>query len=268
MKNALLITILLCAVAMATTAQPEVAPRTVETEGMHGPVRMVVTTWNYKLSDSSGYAIDNSTTMTFDTAGRLTMYVEMGSDGLDGVYSYDYDAQGRIARHRLHFGEPHTETYVYDNAGRLLYTEVRYSDAFHESDHRNVVKAYDQQGRGLAIEDTAWKQTYVYAYNQDGTPKIISTKFNKGETTLYYGQYGLDSVSGVGVHYYQYDNKGNVVKDVSKWPNLNQVYTTTYTYDESDFDMYGNWWFREMTYSDGKQTFERRQIIYYEDPDK
>ena len=263
MKNAILTTILLFAVAMTAAAQPEIAPRTVETEGLHGLVRMVVTTWNYMLSDSSGYAVDNSTTMTFDTAGRLTMYVEMGSDGLDGVYSYDYDTQGRISRYQLHYGEPHTETYVYDDGGRLWYTEVRYSDAFQESNHGNVVTAYDKQGRVLTIEDTMWKQTYVYSYNQDGTLRSITTQYNKGETTMYYGQHGLDSVTGT--KYYEYDDNGNVVKMVTKWPNLNEIYTITYTYDKADFDMYGNWWFRKITCSDGTQAFERRQIIYYEE---
>lgn len=264
MKKVLLTTILLCAMAITAAAQPEM-PRTVTSEGLRGPVRMVVTTWNYESPDSSGgYAISCSTTQTFDTAGRLTMHIEMDAVGLDNVLSYDYDAQGRITKVQSYFGEPYTETYVYAPDGRLLYTEVSYVDAFAESNCRNEVTDYDKQGRVLAFKNTTYGYICDYAYHTDGSLKSLTSKHGQREETSYYGPYGLDSVSGT--KYYTYDERGNVVQTVSKWPNLNQTRKVSYSYDDY-FDSYGNWKLRNLTYSDKDETFEafeRRQIIYYE----
>ncbi len=265
MKKVLLTTILLCAVVATVVAQPDIVPRTVVSEGLRGPVRMVVTVWSYESPDSSGaYAINCSTTQTFDTAGRLTMHIEMDANGLDNVLSYEYDAYGHITKVQSHFGEPYTETYVYAPDGRLLYTDMRFVDVFAQYNCRNEVTAYDKQGRVLAVEDSTNRYTYVYAYHTNGTLKSLTSKYRQSEETSYYGPYGLDSVSGS--CYYTYDDQGNVVQKVTKSPNITQQSVISYKYDEY-IDSYGNWMHRNLSYSDDNQTFEafeNRQIIYYE----
>ena len=256
MKNVLL-TILLCAVALTAAAQPALSPITAKVTGLKGRVKMVSTAMLFIFGDE-GYGISTVTTSLYDTDGRLTDETEQSADGLDGDRSYRYDTQGRIASVRFAGGDGgRNEIYRYATDGRLLGVEA----VDHQDGERRgyIVTEYDAHGRPAAMSDTTYGITYTFTYTAQGTLATSTmTRFDK-PTVTYYGTNGKDSVmyNGRRTAVFQYNNRGDLV-------SMQRLVTCTYTYDDTFRDCYGNWLWRKITYNDGTEFFEDRTIIYYE----
>ena len=268
MKKALLTTILLCAVAMTAASQPVIVPPTVASEGLHGPVKMVMSSTIFNTNEGDA-AISTSQTWLFDSAGRLTDNISMSEDGMHDLATYRYDAHGRLAS-ASHWGgdASRDEKYIYANDGRLLRIEVSWHQD--ESTHAYLVTGYDAQKRTTVIKDTANREiTYRYSYDDAGRLKTSSyTMFGKPIVT-YYGPYGIDSTVSEGAKTtYQYNERGELFFERYKHFSISTEPQWNYTYDSDWHDKYGNWHSRRITLPDGTECTEDRLIIFYDEENK
>ena len=245
-----------------------VIPPTVTSEGLHGPVKMVMSSTIFNTTEGDA-AISTSETWLFDTAGRLTDNISMSEDGMHDLATYRYDAHGRIASASYRGGDAtRDETYIYTDDGKLLRIEVSW---FHdESTQAYLVTGCDAQKRTTAIKDTAnGGITYRYSYDDAGRLKTSSyTMFGKPVVT-YYGPYGMDSTVSKGAKTtYQYNDRGELVLERLKHFSISNEPQSTYTYDPDWRDQYGNWHSRRITLPDGTECFEDRLIIFYDENKK
>lgn len=255
MKKALLTTMLLFAAIMAA-GQTLVTP-TCRNHGLKGKVHIVQYAWLYDTGD--GYAIGNTKTQVYDTAGRLVYELEMSPDGLDDDLYYTYDSLGRLATETTTKHEPFTDTYHYGPDGRLLTIERRHSsEPFTEFDNTMTVQRYDTKGRPTELK--TYGQPRLYSYWPNGEIRHVSEpdiKYN-----AYYNEQGLlDSINAISSrHYYHYNESGDLISEDTHTSTAH--FHTEYTYDF--FDSHGNWTDRTMDSNDGTNSFDRRTIIYYE----
>lgn len=260
MKRIALTIIMLC-VWMAVTAQPDVVPPTAAREYLRGPVKMVMTTMIFN-NEQGDACISSATTNLYDRSGRLTTSVDMSEDGIDGGVIYRHDGQGRLASTRWWGGDSRREErYVYASDGRMLRIETTYHDGSRWS---HIVTAYDASGRPLAMKDTASGFLYSFSYKPDGSLRTSTLTIFDKATVTYYGQYGVDSVVSQNEKtFYQYNDKGELTQERS----LNSVVPgeKRFTYDQHFYDDHGNWTWRKITFPDGTEAAEDREIIYYED---
>lgn len=257
--------ILLCAAAMTAMAQPVIVPPTVASEGLCGPVKMVMSSKIFNTTEGDA-AISTSETWLFDAAGRLTDYISMSEDGMHGVMTYRYDAFGRPASASYWGGDAsRDEKYIYADDGRLLRIEVSWFQD--ESTQSYLVTGTNSQKRTTAIMDTSGGGiTYRYSYDDAGRLKTTSyTMFGKPVVT-YYGPYGMDSTVSEGAKTtYQYNERGELVLERQVHFSISNEPQSTYTYDPDWRDQYGNWHARTITLPDGTEYFEDRRIIFYEE---
>ena len=270
MKKTPLTTILLCAAAMTATAQPVATSPTVASEGLHGPVKMVMSSTIFNTTEGDA-AISTSQTWLFDTAGRLTDYISMSEDGIQhGTATYRYDAHGRLASTSYWGGDAsHDGKYIYTDDGRLLRIEVVYHQD--ESKMAYFVTGCDAQKHITAIMDTSnGGITYRYSYDDAGQLKTSSyTMFGKPVVT-YYGPYGIDSTVSEGTKsIYQYNERGELILERLNLFSISTEPQWIYTYDPDWRDKYGNWHWRKITtLPDGTEYVEDRLIIFYDEENK
>ena len=266
MIKALLTSILLCTMAITVMAQPVVAPPTVKSKGLHGPVKTVMSSQIIEIENAEGGAptICMSESWLFDSKGHLTDYMSMSEDGINIGMSYRYDAQGRLVSANYWGGDAtREEKYIYDKDKRLLRIEVTFDD---ETKRIYRVTGSDSQKRTTSIIDTLYgKRKYKYTYDDDGQLKTSTCTFLDSPTTTYFGPYGIDSiVSENEISTNQYNENGDIVLGTWKNFSLNDEHRYSYTYDPDWRDQYGNWRWRQITLIDGTKFVENRQIIYYE----
>lgn len=274
MKKVLLTTILLSAVAMTASAQNiSVTSPTLRNDNLKGPVRAVLTTTVYEVGEGDEYGFFQVENSSYDTVGRLLYSINTSPDGLDDVFTYNYDSLGRLATVDSRRREVYTDTYRYNAAGQLESIEERWPKEGGKNSLNttyNVVRR-DSQGRPLRIEgdmnEDGMRWVYSYEYRADGHTVIQKVEPQGMETRKYYNQRGtLDSAMyGSTKTTFTYNEHG----DMTEYRDLNAFSAeriTTYSYPEEEwlFDKYGNWTTRYITFHDGSKCFETRTIIYYE----
>lgn len=261
MKRTTLILIALCSWAWTATAQPNVVPLTAARENLRGPVKMVMTTMIFN-NEQGDACISSATTNLYDRSGRLTTSVDMSEDGIDGRVIYRYDGQGRLASTSWWGGDSRREErYVYTSDRRMLRIETTYHDGSRWS---HIVTAHDALGRPLAMKDSASGFLYNFSYKADGSLRTSTLTIFDKPTVTYYGRYGVDSVvSRNEKTYYRYNDTGELTQERS----LNTVVPgeKRFTYDQHFYDDHDNWTWRKITFPDGTEAAEDREIIYYED---
>lgn len=262
----LMTTILLCAATMMAAAQPTIAPPTLASEGLRGPVKMVMSSTLY-TTESGDAAICTSETWLFDSDGRLTDYLSMSDDGQNYSTTYRYNAQGGLASASYRGGDgTREETYVYAADGGLLRIEVDYPG---ESKLAYLVTGTDAQKRPTTMLDTSSEGvSYSFSHDNSGRQKTVTTTMFGKQTVTYHGLYGIDSTISPNERIvYQYNEHGDLALRVWKNYNIPAEHRDTYTYDLHWIDRYGNWRWRKITFHDGtefSEFFEDRQIIYNE----
>lgn len=169
-------------------------------------------------------------------------------------HTYEYDASGNLIKETKYDPLEWTE-YTYDLDGKLL-TETRYSDR--EGIETQYINTYDGFGNMIKREHNHYTDGVVnpdysdwheYEYDSDG--RVIIRRFGDWD--------GLSPV----FDRFEYDEKGNLIKDIDTSDTNVPNYWTEYEYDssgnkikEGTYDGDGNrgWW-REFTYdADGNCT--------------
>lgn len=273
MKKALLTTIFFCAALMVAAQNIYVTASTLRDDNIKGPVRAVLTTTVYEIGEGDEYGFFQVENSNYDTAGRLQYRINTSPDGLDDVFTYNYDNLGHLSTVTSHRREVYTDTYRYNAAGQLETIEERWPEEGGKSSLNTTytVVQRDSQGWPLRIESDmngeGMRWVYSYEYRTDGHTVTQKVEPQGIEMRKYYNQQGtLDSaIYGSTKTTFTYNEHG----DMTEYRDLNAYSDeriTTYSYPEEEwlFDKYGNWTTRYITFHDGSRCFEMRTIIYYE----
>ncbi len=273
MKKALLTTILFCAAFSVAAQNIYVTAPTLSNDKLRGPVQAVLTTSVYEVGEGDEHGFFQVENSSYDTAGRLLYSINTSPDGLDDVFTYNYDSMGRLETVDSRRREVYTDTYRYNATGQLEAIEERWPEEGGKTGLNttyNVVQR-DSLGQPLRIEsetnEEGMRLVYSYEYRADGHTVTQKVDPQGIETRKYYNQRGtLDStIYGSTKTTFTYNEHG----DMTEYRDLNAYSAervTTYSYPEEEwlFDKYGNWTTRYITFHDGSKCFEVRTIIYYE----
>ena len=203
----------------------------------------VIESTNY---DGAG-RLRTKTSFGYNENQKLIKIYEVGSDGNQNTSTvFNYNEDGKKS-----------EELVYDYTNQLDYKLVftykdgkKSEEARYDYNNELVEKTfYTYNSNGNLVEEKKYEgeellDKFVYAYNQKGQ-KILYERY-EGDGTL-----GFRST-------YEYDEKGNVVKEGITTPGEPEFVTTrTFTYEK------GNW-INKVEYEDGEPlTLTERTITYY-----
>ncbi len=179
----------------------------------------------YYVYDNNGYLIQktdrkgNVHNMTYNILGRL-----ISESGPDYAKTYDYYATGAIAK--ITQGEI-TQTYTYDNAGRLL-MEAMMPDG--------ITKRYTYNAAGLRNNYMLQVRGYTHmntSYAYDAMGQLTAVYDNGTEAVTYAydgaGRCVLESKTNDVTVSYTYNNAGQLLGMTNTWENV--VYSNyQYTY--------------------------------------
>lgn len=166
--------------------------------------------------DASDYIYTDNVYFTYDNLNRVTtrknynLDIFGGTDNfiLGGVYTYEYDADGRMSKSMLYWDEEKTRlfekvTYEYDVDGRLI-NKTRESDQFGQfvADDKQEYE-YDSEGRLVKVSgytlDYSTGQLVVYnyiTYDYDDNGNMIEmTAMIADETVTEKHEYKYDTTA-------------------------------------------------------------------------
>lgn len=183
-----------------------------------------------------------------------------------------YDKEGKKVEEQFYKpnGKPDVKhTHKYDGKGDLVRIEAEWADFVGLFTGLNIY-TYDNKGN-LIEEETYDSEKFVYKYDEKGNLVERSQLFDedKREKTLYkYDDegnkieayiYNSDEVLQF-KSTYMYDKKGNLVEEIRDHDSEGYTLEIEYKYE---YDSYGNWIRKILTYDDYPESITEREIEYY-----
>ena len=233
---------------------------------------------SYKVSDgiegltqygnySKGYAYDYAgniicqeiqgdkesfvSTYAYDYRNRLVQKDEPFITGKNKVTKYQYDKKGSLVQETITIsGQPHTTSYIYDGLGRLVKQSSRSGDitAYIYDEMNNLVKEITPRYYGMDVNSAPGMKYEYDAMNRQ--TKIVAFDGTKDEV----------------VTYREFDNAGNVVKEVNG-EGFNSANPSASIGNVFEYDAFGNMitQISAQTFDDNKKNgtnYFSRKITY------
>lgn len=152
------------------------------------------------VEEYEDYSLDDGTRYTYDANGNMLTKTWYDENGEKDWTTYTYDANGNLLTqvYRDESGERARNTYTYDENGKMIKYVYNYSINFVDR-VENYEEVYE----------------YEYSYT-DG--KLVETKaYENGKLT----------------NHTTFNDNGDILTDISYYPNGNEMSRTENTYDES-----------------------------------
>lgn len=230
----------------------------------------LVTKETYKSVDSEGQKHESVTTYEYKNKGKfvpmqffhlydtglvpdLSKVTEV-SNGVTSTVTYTFGSDGNLTM-TLDYGDGDSDTYTVEFKGAYPY----HMEIVYENNVSDFIGPITYQSNGMF-------DCYTEGFNyEDGSKSTRKYYFRKDfNNAMLMEKYDLDQSWSHDVTTYEYDAKGNMVKETEVIENFTEgeTYTYIWTY-KYEFDSKGNWIKRTSSSDAGNEFVETRTIEYY-----